>query len=240
MEQGTHTGAGCFKLHDSCFMRIVAVIPAWNEERTIQEVVRSVRERAAPLVVDDGSADRTAALAREAGAVVVRHPVNRGLGAALGTGIAGALALGADVILTIDADGQHAPEDVPAMIAPILEGRADATIGTRFSGKGHMPFLRRAANRIGNLVTATLFGVSVTDSQSGFRAFSAEAARKLRIRTDRMEVSSEIIAEIREHGLRLVEVPVTAVYTAYSLSKGQGLVMGLRTLGRLVAHRARR
>lgn len=220
--------------------KIVAVIPAWNEERTIGSVVRSLRGVAEPLVVDDGSADRTAVSAREAGAMVVSHPTNRGLGAALGTGIAAALRLGADVVLTMDADGQHAATDVPALVAPILSGEADVAIGTRFGGLGHMPPLRRVANRIGNLTTVILFGAAVSDSQSGFRAFSREAASKLRITTDGMEVSSEIVAEIADLGLRLREVPIHAVYTDYSMSKGQGFLMGLRTLGRLFLHWVRR
>lgn len=221
-------------------MKVIAVIPAWNEERTIGEVVRSVLPYAAALVVDDGSGDRTAALARAAGARVVSHAVNRGLGAALGTGLEAALRLGAEAVLTFDADLQHSPEDIPAMLAPIVSGEADAVIGTRFSGKGHMPLIRRVAIGIGNLVTRLLFGISVTDSQSGFRAFSRAGARALTITTDGMEVSSEIVAEIRERGLRFKEVPIHAVYTEYSLSKGQGFLMGLRTLGRLVVHWVRR
>jgi len=221
-------------------MKVIAVIPAWNEERTITDVVRSLEGLAEALVVDDGSRDRTADLARDAGAVVIRHPVNRGLGAALGTGLEAALLRGADVIVTFDGDGQHRASDIPAVIEPIVSGRADAVIGTRFSGLGHMPAIRRIANRVGNLTTKLFFGAAVGDSQSGFRAFSRAAAEKIRIRTDGMEVSSEIVAEIKEHGLRLAEVPIHAVYTDYSLSKGQGFVMGIRTLGRLFLHWARR
>lgn len=216
------------------------MIPAWNEERTISGVVRSLDGLAEALVVDDGSGDRTGELAAAAGARVARHPTNRGLGAALATGIAGALALGADVIVTMDGDGQHSAEDVAATVAPIVEGRADAVIGTRFGGLGHMPAIRRLANRVGNLITLVLFGAATSDSQSGFRAFSREAAETIRIRTDGMEVSSEIVAEIRDRKLRLVEVPIHAVYTDYSLSKGQGFLMGLRTLSRLFIHWAKR
>ena len=218
-------------------MKIIAVIPAWNEAKTIGNVVTAVLGYGAiPIVVDDGSTDDTSTVARAAGAPVIRHVMNRGLGAALGTGIAAALHSDADILFTFDGDGQHAAEDIPAVLAPLLRGEADVVIGSRFSGKGHMPFTRRMANRVGNLVTAILFGISVTDSQSGFRGFTRAAAERLRIRADGMEVSSEIIAEIHEHRLRVQEVPVTAVYTAYSLSKGQGFFMGLKTLAKLFLH----
>jgi len=217
-------------------MKVIVVIPAWNEERTIGEVVRSVVNQAKVVVVDDGSGDRTAKRASEAGALVIRHAANRGLGAALGTGIAAALRLGAEAIATMDADGQHSAEDLPAMFDPVLAGRAELVIGTRFSGKGHMPLIRRLANRVGNLVTKIFFGIRVSDSQSGFRAFSQRAARELIIRTDGMEVSSEIMAEAREKKWRLIETPIRAVYTSYSLSKGQGFFLGMRTLARLTIH----
>ncbi|OGL72384.1 hypothetical protein A3F28_01150 [Candidatus Uhrbacteria bacterium RIFCSPHIGHO2_12_FULL_57_11] len=219
-------------------MKTVTVIPAWNEELVIGEVLDGLRSRVDEMViVDDGSDDRTALIARTRGATVVRHAVNRGLGAALGTGIAAALRRNAEIIITFDADGQHLPDDIPAVLAPILSGDADIVIGTRLRDPKGMPPIRRLANQIGNLVTLVLFGVKVTDSQSGFRALSRYAAERIEIRTDRMEVSSEILAESRRKNLKLVEVPIRSRYTAYSMSKGQSLWMGLRTLGRLIIHR---
>lgn len=192
------------------------------------------------IVVDDGSGDRTSEIALGRGVTVIRHSVNRGLGAALGTGMAAAIAAGADAIVTFDADGQHAAEDVPAVVAPVVAGQADVVIGTRLAGRGSMPVVRRIANYTGNLVTYTLFGARVSDSQSGFRALSRRAAEQIEIRTDRMEVSSEIIAEAVRRGLRIVEVPIQSRYTSYSLSKGQSFGMGIRTLGRLIVHRMQR
>ncbi len=216
-------------------MRTVAIIPAWNEEETIGAVLdRLLPIVDAAIVVDDGSTDRSGDIARQKNVRVVRHALNRGLGAALATGIAAALRDGADILLTFDADGQHQVEDIPRVLAPIREGKADAVIGSRLLTPTGMPFMRRAANKFGNLVTHLLFGARVTDSQSGLRAFSRAAAEKIQIRTDRMEVSSEIVAEIFRHKLRLVEVPITSVYTSYSMSKGQGIVMGLKTLYRLI------
>jgi len=219
-------------------MRLAVVVPAYNEEKTVGQVVRSLRSAAdLVLVVDDGSTDGTDAAARAAGAELVSHFMNRGLGAALGTGIAAAVLAGAEIVVTFDADGQHRVEDIPRLIEPILRGRADAVIGCRTAERGRMPVSRRAANWIGNALTYVLFGLWVKDSQSGLRAFSRRAAAELEIKTDRMEVSSEIVKEIRRHGWRLAEIPIVPVYTDYSLSKGQGFFVGLKTAGRLLLNR---
>ncbi|MBI3609121.1 MAG: glycosyltransferase family 2 protein [Nitrospirae bacterium] len=224
-------------------MKLWVVIPAYNEAATIGEVIRQVRTADLPglekevLVVDDGSSDPTASVARAQGAVVIRHLVNRGLGGALGTGIEAALRRDADVIITYDADGQHSPADIAKIIEPILTGRADVVIGSRMADPGGMPWTRRVANSLANLVTWVLFGIQTTDSQSGLRAFSRAGAQRIRIWADRYEVSSEICAEIHRRRLRLAEVPIRAVYTKYSLSKGQGFRVGLRTLFRLLLFR---
>jgi len=144
------------------------------------------------------------------------------------------------LILTFDADGQHRAEDVPSLVKPLLDGRADVAIGVRTIDRHLMPRSRRTANWIGNALTFTLFGLWVQDSQSGLRAFTSSAASCFDLRCDRMDVSSEIVHEIRRHRLRLHEQPIRPDYTPYSLSKGQGFVMGLKTAGRLVLHRVMR
>jgi len=231
-------------------VRTIVVIPAYHEEVTVAGVVTHVREEIPHvIVIDDGSTDATGDRARSAGAEVVTHCVNRGLGAALGTGIAAALAAGADIIVTLDADGQHDAADIARVIAPIERGEADMVIGTRFgfpplpaSGGGgarggEVPASRRLANATANLLTRLLFGVRCSDTQSGFRAFSRYAAERIEIRTNRMEVSSEILAEASRHGLRITEVPIRTIYTDYSLSKGQGFTVGLRTAWALLLRR---
>ncbi len=219
-------------------MRLVVVVPAYNEEKTVGQVVRALKPAAdLVLVVDDGSTDGTAAAARAAGAEIISHFLNRGLGAALGTGIAAAVLAGADIVVTFDADGQHRVADIPRLIEPIRSGRADAVLGCRTAERGRMPASRRLANWIGNALTFVLFGLWVRDSQSGLRAFSRRAAEELEIKTDRMEVSSEIVHEIKRHAWRLAEVPIVPVYTEYSLSKGQGFIVGLKTAGRLLLNR---
>jgi glycosyltransferase involved in cell wall biosynthesis len=219
-------------------MRVIAVVPAYNEEQTVAGVIRALQPVAdAVIVVDDGSTDDTAAVARRAGAQLIRHTMNRGLGAALGTGIAAARELGAEVIVTFDADGQHQAEDFPRVCAPILAGEADCVLGCRTLEREKMPPSRQLANWIGNALTWALFGLWVQDSQSGLRAFSRPAAERLEIRSNRMEVSSEIVKEIKRHGWRLTEVPIKTVYTEYSLSKGQGFLVGLKTAGKLLLRR---
>ncbi|KPJ85899.1 hypothetical protein AMJ57_01450 [Parcubacteria bacterium SG8_24] len=219
-------------------MRTAVIVPAYNEERTVGAVVRSLAaDGHEVIVVDDGSADRTGEAARRAGARVIRHVLNRGLGAAIGTGVAAALRGPAEVLVTFDADGQHRSEDIPRLVGPIGCDEADVTIGTRSEKRHRMPLTRRLANWTGNALTFLLFGKWVNDSQSGLRAFSRPAAEDLELRCDRMEVSSEIIKEIKRHGWRLVEVPIVPIYTEYSMSKGQGFVTGLKTAIRLLLRR---
>lgn len=219
-------------------MKIVAVIPAYNESQKIGGVVRATLPFVSEvIVVDDGSHDATRDSAREAGACVMRHVVNRGLGATLGTGIAAALAHDAECIVTLDADGQHDPHEIERVVGPICRGLADVVLGSRLLASEGMPFHRVLANHIGNFTTLLLFGIFVTDSQSGFRAFSRAAARMIEIRSNRMEVSSEIVGEIRRKGLRLAEVPIRAIYTNYSLAKGQSFWVGLKTVYKLLLRR---
>lgn len=215
-------------------MKLVAIIPAYNEEKHIGQVVRGVKKYTKNIIViDDGSQDRTFKTAAEQGAKVYHHLLNRGLGGALGTGIKAALLEGADIILTLDADGQHNPDEIPKIIKPIIEGKADVVIGSRFLRRQPMPVFRRLGNYFFNFITLFLFGIWSTDSQSGMRAFNKSAAEKVEIYTNKMEVSSEILDEIKTHGFRLKEVPIKSIYTSYSLSKGQGLIPGLKTLVKL-------
>lgn len=218
-------------------MKTIAVIPAYNEAATIAGVLERTRGFVDDMiVVDDGSTDRTGEIARVQGAVVVRHVINRGLGAAIGTGFEKARRMKADAVVTLDADGQHDPSQIPTLVAQ-LEAGADVVIGSRMLERRGMPWYRVVANMFGNLATLLLFGAWASDSQSGFRAFSAYALTQIQIVTNRMEVSSELIAEIKRHKLSLAEVPVKAIYTDYSLSKGQSFTVGLKTLVKLIIRR---
>jgi len=222
--------------------RVVVVIPAYNEERTIVEVIRGLKQHGFTtlIVIDDGSSDRTGELASREGVIRLRHILNRGLGGALGTGIDAALRLGAEVIVTFDADGQHDPNDIMKLLAPIEVEEAEVVIGSRMLDPQGMPYRRRMANWIANVVTYLLFGAWTTDSQSGLRAFSSRAAARMHIITTGMEVSSEIIAETVKNRLQWKEVPVKAIYTDYSLSKGQSFSVGLQTLMKLILAKVQR
>jgi glycosyltransferase involved in cell wall biosynthesis len=222
--------------------RIIIVIPAYNEERSIIAVIRGLKQQgfARLIVVDDGSSDRTSELARQEGVILLRHILNRGLGGALGTGISAALRLGAELIVTFDADGQHDPNDIGRLLEHIENGEADVVIGSRLLDPIGMPYPRRLANWTANVVTYLLFRIWTTDSQSGLRAFSRQAAARMQLLTSGMEVSSEIIAETVKNRLQWKEVPVQAIYTDYSLSKGQSFTVGMRTLMRLILAKMRR
>ena len=219
-------------------MKTYIVIPAYNEEKTITSVIRELKRDGYGniIVVDDGSRDSTYRLASKEKVILLHHVLNRGLGGALGTGIRAAIEEGADIIVTFDADGQHNPKDIQRLVEQIKKGN-DVVIGSRLLNTKGMPWYRVLQNFIGNIVTYALFGVWTTDSQSGLRAFSREAAQKIRIKTNRMEVSSEIIGEIRRNKLRFKEVPIKPIYTEYSLSKGQSLLVGIKTFLKLVLRR---
>lgn len=218
-------------------MKVMALIPVFNEETTIAEVLKNTRSFVDEIiVVDDGSSDKTVSIAKSNGVIVVSHIVNRGLGAAIGTGFEVARKLDVDVLITLDGDGQHDPKEIPKFLLAIEQG-SDVVIGSRMLSRNEMPWYRQVANSLGNLSTFVLFGAWVTDSQSGYRAFTKKALEQIHIKTNRMEVSSELIAETKSHGLKLVEVPIRAIYTDYSLSKGQGFLVGLKTLFKLVLRR---
>jgi glycosyltransferase involved in cell wall biosynthesis len=208
------------------------VIPAYNEATAIGPVIAGLKTVWPNLVVvDDGSRDATGATARAAGATVLTHIVNRGQGAALQTGIAFALQRGAQIIVTFDSDGQHRPEDVDTLIQPILEGRADAVLGSRFLGTTErMPWRRRMLLRGAIVFTRISSGAKVTDAHNGLRAFSRDAASRIRIELDRMAHASEIIDQIAAKGIRFVEVPVHVRYSDYSKQKGQSSLGAFRVL----------
>lgn len=209
----------------------VVVIPAFNESALIADVVAQVR-RVCPCVVlvDDGSSDGTADIARSAGAIVLRHAINLGQGAALQTGITYALQLGAKAIVTFDADGQHDPDDIPSLLA-VLESGAGAALGSRFAGKAlGMPATRRLLLQAARWVNYALTGVKLSDAHNGIRALSRDVALRLQLHEPGMAHATEIIAQLAEQKARIVEVPVTIRYSAYSLAKGQRLSNALRIL----------
>lgn len=216
-----------------------AVVAAYNEGSAIAEAITGLTERGLNVVVvDDGSTDETSATARAAGAVVVRHPINLGQGAALQTGIEFALRRGALFLVTFDADGQHLASDVPSLIAALEETGSDIACGSRFLGHAeNLSGLRRALLKVATVFTLLMTGLSMTDAHNGLRAMTRSCAERVRIRQNRMAHASEIIAEIARLKLKFVEVPVTIRYSAYSLRKGQKLGNSINIILDLVTRR---
>ena len=194
--------------------RVVVVVPAYNEERFIGSVVlKLLRYPLTVIVVDDGSSDDTAALAEAAGAQVVRHTQNKGKGEALNTGFCAARLLEPEAIVVIDGDGQHLPEQLPELLGPVLRGEADIVVGSRYLEKTcQVPPHRLLGHWFFNQVTGLASGVRVSDSQSGYRAFSPRAYNVELFRCADFAVEAEMQFLAREHGLRVAEVPVVIRY----------------------------
>ncbi len=200
-------------------------MPAYKEKSRIAAAISGIQPLVDQVVVvDDGSEDGTAEEARKTEAKVLVHSINRGQGAALKTGTEAALKLGADIIVHIDADGQQDPQAIPKLLEPIKEGKADVVFGSRFMGIAPegMPLMRRMVLQFGKWFSQFVLGIprKMTDPQSGLRAMTAEAARAIHFKQDRMAHCSEILRLVTRSNLRWMEVPVRVSYTADTLAKG--------------------
>lgn len=216
---------------------VYVIVPAFNEAARVGAVVRGLLAAGLPkvIVVDDGSTDATGIRAREAGAEVIRHLVNCGQGAALETGNLVARQRGAQVVAHFDGDGQFDPGDVRPAISHLITAHLDVVLGSRFlDQRSRVPFLKR----LGLTTLARLFnwwwtGVYLSDAHNGFRVLGPRALQLIRITHDGMAHNSEIVAQIRAHGLRHAEWPVRVVYHRY----GQRLSHGLRIMWDLLFRR---
>lgn len=215
------------------------IIPAYNEENIIKDVLEELLSRGFKLVViDDGSTDNTYNVVQTiiqnnpGKGYLYHHPINRGLGATLKTGIEVCLEKNADIMVTFDADGQHNPDDILPVCQPVIDGKADVVIGTR--DFNDMPSVKRISNQLMNLITCLFYGARVKDSQSGLRAFNKKAAVALDIESREYGISSEIIREINQKELHMDEVPIETIYTDYALAKGTNLKVGLKILVRMI------
>jgi glycosyltransferase involved in cell wall biosynthesis len=189
--------------------RTLIVIPAFNAERTVGAVIRACREVLDDvLVIDDGSVDRTAAEALEAGAHVISHGANRGKGAALKTGFGHAMQRAYDSVITLDADGQHLPREIPKFLVARAETKADLIIGGRAHLFHQMLPRRRMANRFSAWSIARCSRTNVTDSQSGFRLYSSELLLKVRLRSDGFDLESEVIVRAGCDGFKVITIPI--------------------------------
>ena len=218
---------------------IFVVVPAYNEEKTVSQIIEGIAKVGYNVVlVNDGSSDNTLNLAIQSKAkypdkiFIVSHVINRGLGAALKTGMETAIRKDAKYILTFDADGQHAIEDIDKVVKPLQEGKADACIGAR--PLKDMPISKSFANFVMNFLTLIFYGRNVRDSQSGLRAFTADAASQINIVSSGYAVSSEFIKEISDKNLRLEEVTITTIYTPETQHKGTDAIVGLKILFKMI------
>lgn len=208
--------------------KVVVIIPAYNEGSVIREVVTNAAAvfKKSPyaidiVVVNDGSRDNTEKEAQSAGAYVVHHILNSGAGAATATGLSFAEKNGYDMAATMDADGQHSPEDVLKGFHEMQTSSADLIIGSRLIDSDGMSRVKVLGNKGLSLITFLLFGIKSTDSQSGLRIFSRRALENLRWHTSGYEFCSEMLWRANQLGMKIREYPIQAIYTEYSKSKGQ-------------------
>ncbi|KPJ62518.1 MAG: hypothetical protein AMS15_03590 [Planctomycetes bacterium DG_23] len=194
-------------------MRICVIIPAYNEAENVGSVVSGARKFLKDVVVvDDGSTDDSAARARQAGAILIEHKVNRGKGVALKTGYDYALEKDYDAVITLDADGQHDPEEIPQFLEAAKD--TDVVVGTRAGNRARMPLIRRATNTLSSWILSGLVGQHLTDTQSGYRLIKAEVLKKTKTKTTGFEAESEILLEAKSRGFRVAEIPIKTIYGA--------------------------
>lgn len=195
---------------DSRDVSLLALIPAWNEADRLERIVSRARHHMAVLVVDDGSTDSTASVAKQAGAEVVSHRVNQGKGVALRTGFRWALDHGAAGVVTLDADGQHEPNEIPTLVAAWRATGADLVIGRRDFSK--MPFPRGQSNALGSWMLSRVLAQPIFDNQCGFRLYSKRLLETVDLRTQGFELEVEVIVETVAAGLDLAWVDVETIY----------------------------
>ena len=194
-------------------LKIIAGMPAFNEDKYVGSLVLKVHQYVDEVfVVDDGSADDTAKIARLAGAEVITHGGNKGYGAAIQTIIAEAKKRNPDILVILDTDAQHDPKEIPNIIKPILENAAECVIGTRKKQQKKIPFYRRIGQKVILSSVKILADESLTDSECGFRAFSRLAYNTLELREKGMSISAETVAEAARHNLKIIQVPVSVTY----------------------------
>lgn len=224
-------------------MNVAIIIAAYNEQGSVGKVVKNLHKYQYNnvIVVDDGSKDETSKEAFEAGATVLKHIINRGQGAALQTGISYALKNNADIIVTFDADGQHKAKDIKRLIKPIEQKKVDVCLGSRFlKHTTNAPLTRRVILKGGALSMRLFYGLKLTDSHNGLRAFSKKAAKKIKIKSDGMEHASEIIEQIADHHLRYKEIPNTITYSQKTLAKGQGNSNAINIMTKMIIGKLKR
>ena len=217
-------------------------IPMYNDEKMILNVIKNLNKAGYKniVVVDDGSKDNGYEVVKKnTDAIITRHIINRGQGAALQTGMEIALDRGAKYIVNFDSDGQHDVKDLDHMLETLIKGKYDIVLGSRFIQENDIPLKKRIVLRLGILFTFILSQIWLTDVHNGLRAMTAETARKLDLQHDRMEHASEILDKVKSLNLKYKEVPVTIHYTEYSQAKGQSISNGINIAMKLISSKLR-
>ena len=212
---------------------IIAAMPAFNEEKYIAKTIVGCAQYVdRVVVVNDGSTDATAMIATACSAKVIYHDQNMGYGAAICTCFNTAKEMNVDAMVIIDADGQHDPEEIEKVLDPIIKGEADVSIGSRFmeGNEIQIPFYRKVGMKILDIATNHGSGIKLTDTQSGFRAYSKEAIQKIRINDKGMSAGSEILLQIKKHGFKVKEVPISCRYDIENTSTQNPVVHGVTVL----------
>jgi glycosyltransferase involved in cell wall biosynthesis len=203
-------------------MKLIAIIPAFNEETTIGDVIKATSRFVDEiLVISDGSTDSTTNIAKSSGATVIDNIVNRGLGKTIKRGYAEAIKRGADIVVQIDADGQYDPQEIPKLIQPILDNKADLVLGTRLENlKYEVPWLKKQGNKAFTWLLRRLTGADIKDGQTGFRATRKEVFETVEIQGD-FTYTQEMIVKVSKEGWRIANVPVNF----YQRSAGESRLM---------------
>ena len=218
--------------------KIYIIVPAYNEEKCIAEVIIDLKKHGYNniIVINDGSTDDTVRIARKNKAIVLSHPINLGQGSAIQTGLEYAIFSGADMIITFDSDGQHMAGDIKSLLEPLIDDKAEVALGSRFLDKNsNTPWIKKMMLKGGTVLLFMMYGIMLTDTHNGLRAFTADAASKMRLESRGMEHASEIIEKIKLEKIRYIEVPVTIRYTDYSIKKGQRISNSLNILFKMLA-----
>ncbi len=194
-------------------MKICLLLPAYNESQTIGHIISQARIYIESIIViDDGSSDNTAQIAREQNVVVLQHEVNRGKGMALRTGFEYALAQGYEIIITMDSDGQHEPADIPRFLKQLQYHHSDIVIGARVLDRKKMPLHRKLNNKLISKIGSWFCGQKVIDFQSGFRLIKSEVLRSITLETSRYETESEMLIKAGRMGFQIEALPIRTIY----------------------------
>ena len=219
---------------------IFLIIPCYNEAGIIRETIATVIEKGySIIVVDDHSTDNTKELLKDVALIYIRHRLNMGQGAALQTGISVALKKGAEYLVTFDADGQHDVNDIDGMLQKLNERQLDIVLGSRFlpGAGGNVSAGRKLLLKAACYLNYVFTGILLTDAHNGLRVMNRHAAKSIHLKENRMAHATEILTEIKKHGLKFGEFPVHIHYSGYSKKKGQSLLNSIRIFFDLVLNK---